>query len=447
MNYSFISIVASSNNLRHNKMLQIAISVFVDGVIQNQFETFIHSIPSLTKTERETLPFDYSNITTAPPFCDIAQNIIHLIQDTETVFKSKFEVALFRRAFCAIGYPIGSPSYILADFFKKNLNLKKEFSISHAMEILKIHCPISDSLDKCAAMEKVFTALFHLNQSSPLVTIYEEYPQQTEAIQLDNLPTTAGVYFFRNNVGDVIYVGKAINILRRVRSHFSSKDAFEKSLYQKTVTVDFEETGSEMIALLLESHYIQNLKPKYNSQQKEILDPYIITSKIDSKGILRIQPVQKSYTDTENEFYYNRDSVLKKIAEIQQRFSLCKRFTGIERTAKKCSDPVFCKGICQELEDKAEYNLRVKAALKYIDDQRPSYMIKLKGRNRFETGFVMVKNGLYQGYGFIDADTSINSTADMEGFIKNLTHNYFTSRIVDQYHNGKKRSIDNIVFF
>lgn len=447
MNYSFITLIASNNNPRRAKILQIAISCYSDGELESQFQTFIRAVPALTKTEREFLPFNYTNIRTAEPFCDIASTIMDLIKGTQTVFKNKTDVAIFRSAFRDIGYPIGNASFVLANLLKKEINIKSELSISEALRVLNISQPISNIMDECVAMEKIFGAFSQLTPSTLPISYSKVSPKPSNKINLEDLPTTAGVYLFRDSNGNVIYVGKAINILKRVRSHFSSKEVFEKSLYQETAIVDFEETGSETIALLLESHYIQYLKPIHNTQQIEVIDPYIITSKLDSKGILRIQPIQKNYSDSENEFYYNRDSVIKTITEIQQKFQLCKRFTGIERTAKKCSDPVFCNGICQGLEDKEEYNLRVKAALRFITDQRPSYIIKLKGRNRFETGFVMVKHGIYQGYGFIDSDSSIGSIEDIEGFVRNLSHTYFSSRVIDQYHKSRKRNLDNILFF
>jgi len=446
MDYSYINFVTSNNNPSRAQILQIAISSYSHGRLEAQFQTYINAVPALTKTEKEFLAFDYSNIRAAPPFCDIVEALVEIIKETKTVFKTKTDVAIFRKAFREIGYPIGDASFILANLLKNYFPKKREFSISESLELLNISQSTTNLLDECEAMEKIFTEIQQSNTSPISINAAKTAFKKANTISLKNIPTSSGVYFFRDSIGTVIYVGKAINILKRVQSHFKSKDVFEKSLYKETVTVDFEETGSETIALLLESHYIQSLKPTFNTQQIEILDPYIITFKLDSKGILRIQPVQKSYKDTENEFYYNRDSVLKTLTEIQQKFKLCKRFAGLERSADKCSDPVFCKGICQGLEDTLDYNLRVKSALNFMDEQRPSYIIKLKGRNSFETGFVMIEHGIYQGYGFIESDASIRSVEDIEGYVKRLSHNYFTSRIIDQYHKSNKRNTETILF-
>lgn len=262
---------------------------------------------------------------------------------------------------------------------------------------------------------------------------------------LNLFPNSPGVYFFRNNSGQIIYVGKANNILKRVKSHFTSSLPFESELCSQTFEVDYEETGTELIALLLESHYIKSLHPQYNSQQKELLKPFIITSKMDSKGVLRLRPLQKNYKDSENEFYYNRDSVIKKLIEVQQKFKLCRKFAGIEKTKASCSDSIFCEGICKGLESNNDYNKKVEASLAYLESQRPSYILKLKGRHQFEMGFVIVNHGIYTGFGFIDSDTQINSFNDISGYLKQYTHTYFTSRILDQFHKTHRINSENMI--
>ena len=446
MIFSFISIVSSGNNLANSKMLNVAIVTYEDGQLISELESYIKAVPRLSIAERQRLTVDNSNIKSAPPLCDLAPNIIEIIENTETVFLDKFSESTFKKAFREIGYPVGAATYILEKLFKKILKSTSAFTLENTLEILNLEVSTMSNLERCKAMESIFSKLYSLNSADFTIPIIDDsfsnYQNQND---FSHLPGTPGVYFFRDNEGNIIYVGKAINIVKRVRSHFSNKSKLEIELCSNTETVDFEETGSETIALLLEAHYINELKPSYNTLQKEMLDPYIIASKIDSKGIMRIQLLQKSYLDSENEFYYNRTSVLQKIKEIQLKFNLCRRYTGIESTSTRCSDPIFCKGICVGLEDIDTYNDRVKEALDYIFSQRPSYIIKLRGRNKFEHGLVLVKNGIYHGFGFIDAESNINSIEDIEGFVNHFPHNYFTSRTLDQYFKNNRNASESVI--
>ena len=446
MKFAFISILASSNNLSRSKVLKLSFLIKENGEVISKFDSYIKPVPALSKAEKENLAFDYSVLRSAPAFCDVAGNIIELLENAKTLFVDRFSQSIFKKAFREIGYPMGSATYILEKIFKSTFRLNNTFDLENALKACDLELEGLNTLDRCLAMEKIFSQLEDLNEDSQSFTDLNRINEKAVYdIDLSHLPKYPGVYFFRDCSGEIIYVGKAKNISKRVKSHFGDKSSFERNLCSETASIDFEETGSETIALLLESHYINYLKPLHNTQQKSIIDPYIITSKLDSKGILRIQAIEKSYTDSENEFYFNRESVLIKILEIQRKFYLCKRFSGIERASGKCSDPVFCKGICQGLEDKEEYNQRVKSALNYLTEQRPSYILKLKGRNPFEEGFILVKHGIYQGFGFIDSQSQINSIEDIESFTKPFPHNYFTSRIIDQHFKNIRRSEQNVI--
>ncbi len=160
------------------------------------------------------------------------------------------------------------------------------------------------------------------------------------------LPSSPGVYYFTNADGEIIYVGKAINIKKRVKSHFSSKLSFEKELCNATDKVTYEETGNELIALLKESQEIYALQPKYNTQQTEVINPWVIVKKVDAKGVVRLKPEEKSYDDFEHRITFNRASVLQKLKLLQVLYRLCPRFIGLERTAGSCSNPK-CLGICR----------------------------------------------------------------------------------------------------
>lgn len=441
MKYSFIALTSSTPRLATAQMLAIAIINTDDNGIYAKEEFLIKPIPRIPKRELISLGINPNTLRTASVFCELAPLILEKIMETHTVFSDKFSERLFVKTFKEIGYPMGSATHILDTLFKKFVGGKIPYSLENAQKALGITMKVSSILEKCELIQKIFE---NIPEIGHIVKVAGGINKTLED-SITQLPNTPGVYFFRNAKEEVIYVGKAINISKRVRSHFSSNAAFERKLCAQTSMVDYEETGSELISLLLESHYIGSLSPEFNSQQKEMLQPYIITSKMDSKGILRLRPIQKNYADSENEFYYNRDSVLLKLIEVQRKFRLCKRYAGIERTKASCSDPNFCEGICRGAEDKSDYNTRVRDALSYIDAQRPSYIIKLKGRHKNEMGFVMVKQGIYCGFGYIDTETPINTSNDIAGFLKKYSHNYFTSRIIDQFHKTNKRKAENIL--
>ncbi len=88
---------------------------------------------------------------------------------------------------------------------------------------------------------------------------------------LPDLPDRPGVYFMKRKNGEILYVGKAKSLRNRVRSYFTGIDVHPerlRKLVRDVRVVEWEETGSELAALLRESKLIKQLLPRYNRAQR-----------------------------------------------------------------------------------------------------------------------------------------------------------------------------------
>src|SRR5690606_36008805 len=85
------------------------------------------------------------------------------------------------------------------------------------------------------------------------------------------LPTTAGVYLFKDRRGRVIYVGKAVNLRARVRQYLSGTDErmMVPFLVRAAADVDVVVTRTEKEALLLENQLIKKHQPRYNVKLRD----------------------------------------------------------------------------------------------------------------------------------------------------------------------------------
>ena len=89
--------------------------------------------------------------------------------------------------------------------------------------------------------------------------------------QVKSLPTTPGVYLFKDGRGQVIYVGKAGSLRSRVSSYFRSgeRDLKTEALVAAVKQIEHIDTDSDIEALLLESRLVKQYNPKYNSDLKD----------------------------------------------------------------------------------------------------------------------------------------------------------------------------------
>ncbi len=88
--------------------------------------------------------------------------------------------------------------------------------------------------------------------------------------KVDSLPDKAGIYFFKNGRGEIVYVGKARSLRDRVRSYFQpSSDPKVANIIAETADIDFILTGSEREAAFLENNFVQRYQPKFNLRLKD----------------------------------------------------------------------------------------------------------------------------------------------------------------------------------
>src|SRR6266571_7491996 len=115
-----------------------------------------------------------------------------------------------------------------------------------------------------------------------------------------NLPTDAGVYLFKDVLGNILYVGKANSLRNRVRSYFLESrwsDAKTGSLVREIADLDYIVVDNEGEALALENNLIKQHQPKYNILLRDdktypyikltIQEPYpraIITRRVRKDG-------------------------------------------------------------------------------------------------------------------------------------------------------------------
>jgi excinuclease ABC subunit C len=90
-------------------------------------------------------------------------------------------------------------------------------------------------------------------------------------LELENLPKDPGCYLFKDSNGKIIYVGKAKNLKKRVKSYFQKDDLDVKtqSMISHVESFDFVATDNELEALVLENTLIKKHQPKYNIRLKD----------------------------------------------------------------------------------------------------------------------------------------------------------------------------------
>ncbi len=247
------------------------------------------------------------------------------------------------------------------------------------------------------------------------------------------LPEKTGVYYFHDQSGKVIYVGKAINIKKRIHQHFSGTGTARLPFVSSIANVTYELCGTELIALLLESNEIKRLFPQYNQAQKFDRSNYILTEYIDQKGIHHIIFSRNHKNLIPLLRFKSFDAAREYIFKLIGDFSLCPKCCGIYTGNGPCLDHLSgkCDGVCAGIEEISVYNEKVQKALAYIRERLSTKLIIDEGREYNEKSIVLIDNGVYQGFGYFSAKEKILTAEDAYKVIQPFKHNPDVQRILD----------------
>jgi len=273
-----------------------------------------------------------------------------------------------------------------------------------------------------------------IQQSLKVSSKEQALPPNLPRTQVDRLPSGSGVYYFKDQKGKVIYVGKAKNIKKRVCSHFSGNNSgrqrqeFLKNIYM----VDFEVCGTELMAFILEAAEIKHYWPDNNRAMKRYEQKYGIFTFEDQRGYMRLG-IDKYRHNVPALYSFNTilegHNILKSLI---REHLLCEKLCYIQRNRIACTAHAEgnCSGACVGKESAASYNVRVKFAIKQLKSMLPTFALIDQGRTDDEQSCILVEEGKFYGMGYISQYSDINEPGLLKSVLKPYPSNDYIMHII-----------------
>jgi len=449
--YSVVDIETTGNGYRGQKITEISIFIF-DG------EKIVDEFTSLVNPEQK-IPHFITNLTgitdamvrTAPKFYEIAKKIAEITKDTIFVAHNvNFDYNIIRDEFKSLGFDFKRKKLCTVRLSRKIIPGLSSYSLGNicsaeGIEIAARHRAKGDAeatvelFRRLIIRDHKFTINSFLNAKSREATL----PPLLDKQVVDTLPEKHGVYYFKNEKKEVIYVGKANNIKQRVISHFYDKKKKERTMCLETADISYTETGSELIALLHESSEIKHLYPKFNRAQRKAGEAVGLFSYEDQKGILHLAFNRLKLTPNPIMKFYSMAACRTTLEKICSAFELCPKYCHLQTNVNACFHFQLqqCRGVCSEKEAIESYNKRVRKAIKSLGLQTENLVIKENGRTDEELGFVLILNGIYQGFGYVNKNLELSSLEDYLLHITPQKDNRDVQRILNAYLSKNKKNI------
>ncbi|MFA6494092.1 MAG: UvrB/UvrC motif-containing protein [Candidatus Paceibacterota bacterium] len=206
--------------------------------------------------------------------------------------------------------------------------------------------------------------------------------------QIKKMPDSPGVYFFKDEKGGILYIGKATSLRDRVRSYYSSdilttRGPLIAQLLECAVSVDFEKTDSVLEALILEAELIRKHKPKHNTDLKDDKSwNYVVITKEDFPRVLLIRE-RVLVSDLTSKYKYTfgpftNGLQLKEAMKIVRRI-FPYRDTCVPMSGKPCFNAQIrlCPGVCSGAISKTEYARTIRNIALFFRGKKKSLVAKL----------------------------------------------------------------------
>lgn len=383
-------------------------------------------------------------VSNAPTINEISKKILEITKDTIFVAHSvNFDYNVIKNEFKNIGVDFVRKKLCTVRLSRKLLPGYNSYSLGKLCSALQIpltdrHRARGDAHATVLLFEKLLVAKgaertfkSFLNSKSQEATL----PPLLSREVYDSLPEAPGIYFFKNTKGVIIYVGKAINVKKRVLSHFYNKSNKEVRMCQETADITFELSGSELLALLMESDAIKYHYPSFNRAQKKTIQQFAIFSYEDRNGILHLAHNKLKAAPNPLTIHYTIADCRTTLENLCKTHELCPKYCHLQEDVPHCShhNITTCLGVCKEKEEVNSYNTRVLKAITVLKGQHQNFVIQEKGRSLEEQAFIWVENGRYAGYGFVPKEETIHSYEDLETFLIRKNNTPETQRILQSY--------------
>ncbi len=440
--YAILDIETTGGQFNEEGITEIAIYKFDGHEIVDQFISLVNPEIPIQPFVVKLTGINNAMLRSAPKFFEVAKRIIEMTNDCVLVaHNADFDYRILRTEFRRLGYDFNVKTLCTVELSQKLLPEQPSHSLGKLVRALGI--PMADrhrASGDAMATVKLFKMLLDKDLNKEIVKELIKFEIQKGIAPklmdiVESLPSKTGVYYIHREDGSLIFIGKSRNIRKRVNQHFTGITKSAKKIQNEVFTVTYEETGSELIALLKESEEIKIHRPIYNRMSPKNNFSWAIYAEKDANGYLNLKLQKADRRKKEIKSYTSQQEGKEALFRISSNYKLCQKLTGLYETKTHCFQHTIneCDGACVGKIAPEEYNIRVQAFIEKNLFENKTMAILDRGRSVTERSVIFVEKGVYKGYAFYDLNYQINTIEILRNIIIPMQNNRDTRNSIQSY--------------
>lgn len=373
-----------------------------------------------------------------PTFEDQAYTIFQLLKDTIFVAHNvNFDYTFIKHHLFLAGYHWDAKKFCTVSNSRKFLPGYPSYSLGNICASLGItisnrHRAMGDASATVILFEKILQSEAYQNQSHKSLAALTLPPHVDENI-IRNLPEVHGVYFFHDEQGKIIYVGKANDIKKRVLSHFTGvKFTSQRQLFLRHIhDITYELTGSELMSLLLECHYIKTYWPKYNRALKQQEPKYGLVIYEDINSILRLNVYMVTKTMQPFMLFDTKSAAVSQTLKWINEYGISMKYCKL-----------FDQAYDHVIGNDEQHNEAVQKMMLAVSENKENYIVKLKGRDSDEALYIVIMNNQIKGYQYLSVHDEVNASIILDAY-KPMKSNHYMMELIRKYKADQSQNCHN----
>jgi len=440
--YAILDIETTGGQFNEEGITEIAIYKFDGHEVIDQFISLVNPEKPIQPFVVKLTGINNAMLRSAPKFFEVAKRIIEMTEGCVIVaHNASFDYRILKTEFRRLGYDFKKQTLCTVELSKKLIPDQESYSLGKLVRALGI--PMADrhrASGDALATVKLFKMLLSKDVEKEIVKsfIKTEIKSGMSPKLLDiveSLPSKVGIYYIHNEKGDLIYIGKSKNIKKRVNQHFVGTSSKSKRIQRDVYAVTFEETGSELIALLKESEEIKINKPIYNVAQRKSIFQYALYQQKTAAGYIALSIEKADGRKKEITSFTTSQEAKNTLFKITEKYNLCQKINGLYDTKNDCFQYKIneCNGACIEKESPSVYNDRVLEFIEKNSFEKNNMIVIDKGRTYDERSAILIENGIYKGYCFYELNYQVSNIEILRNIIIAMQNNRDTKTIIQSY--------------
>lgn len=421
--YAIVDIETTGGNAGTGSITEIAILISDGSSILHRYTTLINPMQPIPIFIEKLTGINDRMVSKAPVFGQVAKHVYELLQDKVFVAHNvNFDFSFIAHQLSQHGFKLKSRKLCTVRLSRKIFEGFQSYSLGNLCRSLEIG--IEDrhrAMGDAEATTILFHKLLHHDKAYHIQGMLKKgsgdgyLPMHLSSTDLEKMPNTPGVYYFHDNKGKIIYVGKAKRLKKRVTSHFSNNDVSKKKqdLIRMVSKISFRECGNELMMGIFESVEIKRLWPQFNRSQKKFENRFGICSYEDMQGVIRLGIIKKKkHIQSHTSFPMQVDGQ-RLLNKLVRTHGLCPKMCFLQKETVACvgREESFCEGICEHAEDIASYNTKVTSAIREMLYNAPTIAVFGEGRMASELTCIMIGRNDFLALGYVPKD-AINLKQD-----------------------------------